>query len=296
MEKRNYGKSVRVRLLNIAKEKNLRYMYVLQRYFLERVLYRISISRYNDNFLLKGGSLLYAFQGMECRPTVDVDLLGECISSDSENLRNVFAEILAIPCEEDGVTFEYEKISIEPIAIEKKYPGTRLIFIAHLDTIVHSLMLDIGFGDVVIPYPSEIDYPVLLDTLPEINLKAYSLETVLAEKFNAMVDRDEQNSRMKDFYDCYWILSTMVVDAVVLGDAIKATFANRKTPYNSNLVLFTEQFYKDVPRQLRWNAFLRKINYKGELPFEEVMRVLKDKFETYWEGLKPLCQPKINIG
>ena len=233
MGKKNYGKSVKTRLLNLMNETGYKYMYLLARYFNERLLYRVSVSQYKDNFLLKGGSLLYAMDGLNARPTIDVDFMAERISRDREFLTEVFQEILGIVCDEDGVTFDTENITMEPITVEKKYPGTRFFFTAHMDSIIHKMSVDIGFGDVVTPYPASIDFPLLLQNIPSVNLQAYSLETVIAEKFHTMLDRDEYNSRMKDFFDCYQLLTKRELDDVTLYDAIKATFDNRELVFRA---------------------------------------------------------------
>ena len=286
MGKKNYGKSVKTRLLNLMNETGYKYMYLLARYFNERLLYRISVSQYKDNFLLKGGSLLYAVDGLNTRPTIDVDFMAERISRDREFLTKVFQEILGIACDEDGVTFDTENITMEPITVEKKYPGTRFFFTAHMDSIIHKMSVDIGFGDVVIPYPESIDFPLLLPNIPSVNLQAYSLETVIAEKFHTMLDRDEYNSRMKDFFDCYQLLTNRELDDETLYDAIKATFHNRELEYNPKLKLFTAEFVNDSNRQMQWKLFLRKIQWKEELNFNVVMQVITDRLkpmaEKYW--------------
>lgn len=286
MGKKNYGKSVKTRLLNLMNETGYKYMYLLARYFNERLLYRVSVSQYKDNFLLKGGSLLYAMDGLNARPTIDVDFMAERISRDREFLTKVFQEILGIACDEDGVTFDTENITLEPITVEKKYPGTRFFFTAHMDSIVHKMSVDIGFGDVVTPYPASIDFPLLLPNIPSVNLQAYSLETVVAEKFHTMIDRDEYNSRMKDFFDCYQLLTKRSLDDNMLYEAIKATFDNRGLEYNPELKLFTDEFVNDANRQMQWKLFLKKIQWKEELDFGEVMQVITDRLkpmaEKYW--------------
>ena len=286
MGKKNYGKSVKTRLLNLMNETGYKYMYLLARYFNERLLYRVSVSQYKDNFLLKGGSLLYAMDGLNARPTIDVDFMAERISRDREFLTKVFQEILGIACDEDGVTFDTKNITLEPITVEKKYPGTRFFFTAHMDSIVHKMSVDIGFGDVVTPYPASIDFPLLLPNIPSVNLQAYSLETVVAEKFHTMIDRDEYNSRMKDFFDCYQLLTKRSLDDSMLYEAIKATFDNRGLEYNPELKLFTDNFVNDTNRQMQWKLFLKKIQWKEELDFNEVMQVITDRLkpmaEKYW--------------
>ncbi len=245
---KNIGKSIRTRLLNLAKEEKQEYMKVLVRYLHERLLFRISASPYKCHFLLKGSSLLFALDGFKARPTIDIDLLGERISNDRENLKEVFQKVCGIECDEDGVTFDAASLELEPIAVEKKYPGTCVKVVAHLDTIVQQVSVDIGFGDVVTPYPLSLDYPLLLPDVPAVELYAYSLETLIAEKFHAMVDRDESNSRMKDFFDVYQLFTYHEIDRILLAEAIASTFKNRNTPYREHLALFTDEFAKDTVR------------------------------------------------
>lgn len=286
---KNHGKSVRTRLLNLMNTSGYRYMYLLARYFNERLLYRLSISRYRNNFLLKGGCLLYALNGLETRPTIDIDFMAQHISLDRSHLDKVFRDILSILCVEDGVTFDVEGMRSEPITIDKAYPGTRFLFSAHMDTIVYPMSIDIGFGDVVIPGPVVVDFPLLLDDIPAFNIKAYSLETVIAEKFHTMIERDAANSRMKDFFDCYMILTSKTLDDTQLFDAIKATFDNRSLIRNDNLQLFTENFYTNEDRLKRWDWFLKKIMWKENLAFAEVMKVITSKlkgfYNRYWNTM-----------
>ena len=149
------------------------------------------------------------------------------------------------------------------------------------------MSIDIGFGDVVTPSPVEVDFPLLLGDIPAISIKAYSLETVVAEKFHAKIDRDVTNSRMKDFFDCYQILTTKKLDDEGLFEAIKATFDNRGLIRNDDLRLFSNEFYTDGARLLRWKAFMKKIQWKENLAFADVMRVLTTKlkpmYNKYWK-------------
>ena len=284
---KNYGKSVKTKLLNLMNSSGYKYMYLLARYFNERLLYRVSVSPYRENFLLKGGSLLYAFNGLETRPTIDIDFMAQRISRDREYLEKVFREILSIECLEDGVTFDVNGLRSEPITVEKEYPGTRFFVTAKMDTIVYPMSMDVGFGDVVIPGPVTVDFPLLLQDVPSINIQAYSLETIVAEKFHAMVERDVNNSRMKDFFDCYQILTTKELDDEMLYEAVKATFDNRELAYNADLQLFNDDFYTDEVRLKRWEVFLKKIQWKESLSFANVMAVvterLKGLFYRYWE-------------
>lgn len=279
---KNIGKSVRTRLLNLAREEKQEFMKVLVRYLHERLLFRISASPYKRHFLLKGSSLLFALDGFKARPTIDIDLLGESINNDRENLREVFQRILSVECKDDGVSFDGDSIELIPIAVEKRYPGTCVKVKAYLDTIVQQVSVDIGFGDVVTPYPLSLDYPLLLPDIPAVELYAYSLETLIAEKFHAMVDRDGSNSRMKDFFDVYQLFTNHEIDREILAEAIVGTFRNRKTSYRDNLALFTTGFAEDAMRNVWWKAFLKKIRWKENIDFSDVMRCIRENLQEYW--------------
>lgn len=280
---KDVGKSIKQRLLNKALKEHIEFMKVLVRYLHERLLYRISVSPYRTHFLLKGSSLVFAYDMFLARPTVDIDLLGENVSRDEANLRSIFEDLCAVACPEDGVSFDRESIHLEPIALEKKYPGSCLSITAHLDTIVQTISIDIGFGDVVTPYPLELEYPLILEGLPQANLYAYSLETLIAEKFHAMIDRDSDNSRMKDFFDVYYILANHQIDKILLKEAVFNTFLNRGTLPNPNLRLFTQAFAEDSRRNNMWNAFLRKIRWKQSLPFQKVHNCIRENMLPIWE-------------
>lgn len=225
---------------------------------------------------------MFALDGFKARPTIDIDLLGERISNDRENLKEVFKKVCNIECEDDGVIFDATSLELEPIAVEKKYPGTCVKVVAHLDTIVQQVSVDIGFGDVVTPYPLPLDYPLLLQDVPAVELYAYSLETLIAEKFHAMVDRDESNSRMKDFFDVYQLFTNHEIDRKLLEEAIISTFKNRNTPYRENLSLFTEKFAEDTTRNIWWKAFLKKIRWKELIEFSVIMKCIKENLQEYW--------------
>ena len=288
MEKKNVAVSVRAKLLNIRNsEPGTEYMQILLRYIQERMLYRLSMSQYRDNFCLKGSALLFAYEKFKARPTKDIDFLGDKISRDKETIRKAFREICSIQCPEDGLAFDNGEndIKVEDISLDKEYNGVTVTVTAHLDTIVQPFSMDIGFGDIVVPEPQELDYPLLLDDMPEVSINAYSLETVVAEKFQTMIDRALANSRMKDFYDVYSILSSDKVDKGILSDAIVSVFNNRGTGYDDNHPLFNGEFKNDPIKQTQWNAFLRKMKYKGDLPLNEVVDYITEKLSPYWLSL-----------
>ncbi len=279
-EIKNYGKSNRTKLLNLArKTKGVDYNLILLRFVQERFLYRLSMSAYRENFFLKGGALLFAHERFAARPTRDMDFLGDHISRDKENIRRIMLEISSIACQEDGVTFECgeDDIWLEDITVEKEYNGTRVHMTAHMDTIVQMFSIDVGFGDVIVPRPAQLDYPLLIEGLPAVNVEAYSLETVVAEKFQTMIDRATINSRMKDFFDVYTILKADKVDNQLLKEAVVEVFANRGTRPDAEHVVFSDEFAQNEVRQKMWNSYLKKIKYKDELPFNEVMSVIKER-------------------
>lgn len=282
---KNYGKSIRSKLLNIAKEENTFYQTILTRYFQERLLYRISQTRYRNNFYLKGGALMYAYERFAARPTLDIDFLGNNISNEGESIVKAFKEICSVPYEEDGVTFDVEQITDQNITEFKDYHGIRLSIPVRMDTISQVMTMDIGFGDVVTPKPVDLDYPILLEHLPSAKILAYSLETVIAEKLHAVVDLADQSSRMKDYYDLYTILHNEKFDADVLQEAIIRTFENRHTPYDDNTMFFRKEFSENQQMQVRWQAFIKKITKNTELAFAEVVTYIQEKLQPYWDNL-----------
>ena len=201
-EIKNYGRSVKARLLTLSKESGIPYMTILVRYIQERLLYRVAQSEYRANFFLKGGALLYAFNQEKARPTKDIDFLGTHINNDGEYIKSIFAQIAAVPCNEDGIIFDSDSIEVEDITQDKEYHGLRLTIMASMDSVRQRISMDIGFGDVVTPGPQDLDYPLLLENVPGVSILAYSLETVVAEKFEAMISISVNNSRMKDFFMC----------------------------------------------------------------------------------------------
>ena len=273
--------SIRAKLLNIARKEKIAFQVILLRYIHERFLYRLSISKYKNNFFLKGGNFIYAIEGLLARPTKDIDLLGQDIFNDMDNLKNAIVEIANTKCKEDFVIFNTKTISIEPITEKNLYNGVRLKLNASFDTTKQNIQIDIGFGDTIIPKPTTLDYPTLLPDVPAPKLTVYTLETVIAEKFHAMVVLSSLNSRMKDFYDVYNLLTKHTINYKTLEKAITNTFLMRETTLTNEHALFTDDFKNDPKRLQMWNVFLKKINVKEALSFQTVM-------QTITEQLKPI--------
>lgn len=281
----NYGKSIRSKLLNVAKKEDVFYQTVLTRYFQERLLYRMSQTRYRDNFYLKGGALLYAFERFAARPTLDIDFLGHNIRNEGNIVIAAFREICSVPYEEDGIIFDIEHITAQNITEFKDYHGIRLSIPVQMDTISQVMTMDIGFGDVVTPSPVCLEYPLLLEHLPVPNILAYSIETVIAEKMHAVIDLADQSSRMKDYYDLFNLLSKEKYDSETLQEAIIRTFENRHTSYDANTMFFRKDFAGNSQMQTRWKAFLRKITKEADVSFFEIVTYIQTTLKPYWEKM-----------
>ena len=283
---KDVAKSIKAKLFNLAKKERLDYQMLIIRYLYERLLYRLSISDYRDKFYLKGGALLYAFDREYPRPTLDIDFLGVKIKNDVTYIKDVFTEICSMPCKEDGIDFEIKTIATEKIAKQKDYTGVRLSLVAHLDSIRQVMKIDTGFGDVVTPKPLIIAYPALMEELPQATVFAYSLESVVAEKFQAMIELSEVNSRYKDFYDVYKILKNRELTDDALSTAIHATFRNRKTDCFESHPLFTKEFATNEARNKNWTRFLKKIKQDNDLTFETIMSLIVLRLKPIYKTLK----------
>lgn len=281
---KNIEKSIRSRLFNLAGHQQLSYQMLIIRYAHERLLYRLSRSIYRERFYLKGGVLLYAFDRDNARPTVDIDFSGNRIGNDIAQIKSVFTEICKINDAPDGIRFDMDEIQAAEINENRVYKGIRLIITARMDTIIQPLNVDIGFGDIVVPYANELDYPLLLPDLPIPRILAYSPETVIAEKFQAMIELSETNSRMKDFYDVYRMLKKGDFDSENLELAINATFDTRFTRYTDDHPIFTDDFAENKTKQVQWSAFLKKISPNDEVPerFEDVAAFIVKELYAYW--------------
>lgn len=278
----NYGKSIHDRLLNISRKEKLSFQMILSRYIQERFLYRVSVSEYSSKFLLKGGALLYVFDLFAARPTLDIDLLGVGVNNSLPNMKDIFTEICSISEESDGVIFDVAALDVQGLMANKKYRGVRITVPVSLHSMREILSIDIGFGDIVTPSPVQIEYPLLLDDKPSASLLAYSAETVVAEKFDAMISLSENNSRMKDFFDVYRFIRRGNLDKSILEEAISVTFSNRGTSYQEDHPLFTEEFANNSVRQTRWRAFLKRIKYPHNLDFPIVMSEIRSFLLPYW--------------
>lgn len=252
---KNVPASVRQRLLNKARADNRSFNELLQYYAMERFLYRLSMSRHSERFILKGALMLRVWHSPEIRPTMDIDMLGVTSNAEAEIVAQ-FAEMLSMEVEPGGLIFDPQTISTEQITEDADYRGIRVRFQGLLDTARVNMQIDIGFGDVVHPRPQVLELPTMLaDSGPR--LLCYSRESAIAEKLEAMVKLRELNSRMKDFYDI-WLLSRQFdFEGTVLSEAIRQTFARRGTDLSGEIVAFSESFA--IEKQVQWTAFRRRL-------------------------------------
>ena len=273
----NIAASIRSRLLNLSKERGEDYNYLLILYLGERLLYRLSKSPYQQQFILKGATLFKVWNGEPHRATRDLDFLSFG-NNEVEHIEKVFQEICLIECEEDGIIFLPESMKSQVIKEDQQYEGVRIEITGKLGNNQRKLQLDIGFGDAVTPNPQEeLINTILLDT-PKPKLIIYPRETVIAEKFQAMVDLGIKNSRMKDFYDIWFLCKDFEFQGDLLCQAIGNTFERRKTeiPIKEPLA-FTQEFTHNPQKSKEWIAFLNKIK-KGnpQLTLDEAVAVIKN--------------------
>lgn len=265
--------SVKDRLKKQAIEEKKTMQDKIVMYGLERTIYRLSISEYAERFTLKGGIFLYAlFNGDYTRATTDIDLLAQCISNDIEEMEKVFKEIFSIKCD-DALRFDLNTLDVIYITEFKEYHGVKVSILGYLDKTKVPISIDIGFGDIIYPERMKMDFPVLLDMdIPKVY--AYSINSVVAEKFEAFVSLGLANSRYKDFYDIYVLADRYNFDGIELMNAIKETFNHRGTSFD-DIAAFENGFTDDETRLMRWNSFMKKKKALVKLGFEETVQLLK---------------------
>ncbi|TKV80255.1 nucleotidyl transferase AbiEii/AbiGii toxin family protein [Bradyrhizobium elkanii] len=254
------GASVRGRLLNLSKQRRQPFDLLLNNYVLERLLYRLSQTAYRDRFILKGAMLLTNWFEDPLRPTRDLDLLG-IGRDDPDEMVRIFQEVCGVSYN-DGVVFDPKSVAVERIREQTEYGGLRITANAQVDTAQVRIVIDIAFGDAVEPGLQEMDLPVLLD-FPALHLRAYARETVIAEKFQAMVMLGRANSRMKDLYDI-WVLSrNFEFKGDALARAIAATFARRQTEIPKETPDALTSAFAQAPAKIaQWNSFVEDVSFK----------------------------------
>lgn len=268
--KRNVPASIHARLLALKRGPGEDFRYVLVRYGVERLLYRLSISPYTTQFILKGAMLLATWKDIPHRPTLDLDLLGHG-DPDVDVVASVFRELARAPAGDDGLAFDPGSARAEVIREEGIYQGVRVRLQARLGEAVIPLQIDVGFGDSVAPGPVEVDYPSLLG-FPAARLRAYPPETVVAEKLESLVALGMKNSRMKDIYDLWIISRLMPFSYGRLRKAVASTFQARGTALPAwPPVAFTPDFSHDEGKQQMWRAFLARSRLEAPDSLDDVL-------------------------
>jgi len=276
--------SVKTRLMNRAKATGKTMQELLVIYGLERTIYRLSVSKYADNFTLKGGIFLYAlFEGNYARATVDIDLLAQKIENDIGKMKQVFIEIFSIETS-DPLQFDFDSLKIHSITEFKDYHGVNVSIMAYLDRTKIAISIDIGFGDTIYPERVRMEFPVVLsDENPQIY--AYSLASCVAEKFEAIVSLGYENSRFKDFYDIYVLASKYDFELKELCEAFKETFEKRNTGFD-DIVAFEEGFADDAIRKSRWDTFIKKKKAIIHINLQEVIELIHTFIEPIVVGIQ----------
>jgi len=258
----NIPASVRTRLQNKARVSHRPFSEILQYYGMERFLYRFSQSKHADRFILKGALMFTVWQIPERRATLDIDFAGRG-DSQTQAIEKLIKDVCRLPVTPDGLVFGSETVTGRKIKENADYEGVRVKFLGLLERSRIPMQIDVAFGDVIYPQAKVIDYPVILD-FPRPHLKGYPAESVVSEKFEAMVKLGLLNSRMKDFYDIWLMMRQISFDEERLAEALRKTFRHRKTPLPRGSRIFDEEIYNEKSdRQALWKAFLRKEDIKG---------------------------------
>ena len=265
--------SVLARLKNEAKEGGRSYQLFLQLFCQEEFLRRLEKSKYAENLVLKGGLFLYSLTDFDSRVTVDVDFLLRQIPNTPEQLKGILEEVIAIQTGNDFVTFEIKDIT--PIAVAKKYAGMGASMVAHIKNTRTPFGIDFGVGDIIVPKQEKRKIPTQLNDFVSPIINTYSIETTVAEKIDAILSLMEFSSRMKDYYDIYYLASKFDFDGVRLTEALKKTFENRGHSFTIAQFEQVMTFDNDDAMQKKWKAFIRKIDTKTD-DYSTVLKTIKE--------------------
>lgn len=265
--------SVLARLKNKAKESGRSYQLCLQLFCQEEFLRRLEKSKYAENLVLKGGLFLYSLTDFDSRVTVDVDFLLRQIPNTPEQLKGILEEVIAVQTGNDFVTFEIKDIT--PIAVAKKYAGMGASMVAHIKNTCTPFGIDFGVGDIIVPKQEKRKIPTQLNDFVSPIINTYSIETTVAEKIDAILSLMEFSSRMKDYYDIYYLANKFDFDGVTLTEALKKTFENRGHSFTIAQFEQVMTFDNDDAMQKKWKAFIRKIDTKTD-DYSTVLKTIKE--------------------
>ena len=277
--------AVLARLKNKANESGRTYQLCLQLFCQEEFLRRLEKSKYVDNLVLKGGLFIYAITDFDSRVTMDVDFLLWKVPNTPEQLKTVLEEIITAPAGNDFVTYEIKGIA--PIAVTKKYAGIGASLVARIKNIRTPLNIDFSVGDMIVPKQEKRKIPTQLEDFTAPMINTYSLETTVAEKIDAILNLMEFSSRMKDYYDIYYLANKFDYDGALLAEAMKKTFANRTHSFTVEQFEQVMAFDGDEAMRKKWKAFCRKTDIKTDdysTVLKAIRSLLSEPFAAAVEG------------
>ena len=283
----NIPASILARLRNQSDETNRPFAEVLQYYAMERFLYRLSKTGYADKFILKGGLLFYVWNLPLRRPTRDIDFRGY-VSGNRSTLLKIANDVIEVSAPEDGLVFDSRSVSVNETQLDADYRGIRVKLTALLERTRIPVQIDIGFSDELTPKAEPIEYPNILPDLKTVHMKGYPKESVVAEKFHAMIQHGDLNSRMKDYYDVWLISETFEFDGASLQKAIEATFRNRGAELSIERPISLSMEFARAS-QTRWKNFLNKMKLNNAQ-----VEDFQDVLEKIWKFLEPPLQAALN--
>lgn len=265
--------SLKARIRNIAKQKNIPAQVILQNYMFERLLIRLSMSEYKEKFVLKGGMLVAAIVGLDNRATMDLDTTLKNLPLTPESINTALSEILTVSINDDVV---FEMGTISPIREDDIYGGYRVMINAKFDTMVTPLSIDISTGDAITPHAIKYRFTEIFEDDKSYELWAYNIETILAEKVETILRRGVFNTRPRDFYDVYILATTQKYDKKVFKEALKATAGHRgKTEQISNIAKILKEIQESAELRAMWEKYRKQFAYAKGIHYEEIISVIK---------------------
>lgn len=265
--------SLKAKIRNIAKQKNIPAQVILQNYMFERLLVRLSVSEYKEKFVLKGGMLVAAIVGLDNRATMDLDTTLKNLPLTPDAIRSALEQVCAIPFD-DGVAFEIGTIS--PIREDDLYGGYRVMLNAKFDTLLTPLSIDVSTGDAITPHPVQYNFSEIFNDEKSYELWAYNIETVMAEKVETILRRGVFNTRPRDFYDAYILATTQTFDKAVFTSALHATANHRGTAEQITDVPTILHNIEESPElRAMWTKYRKQFAYAVDIEYEQIMNILK---------------------
>ena len=265
--------SLKAKIRNIAKQKNIPAQVILQNYMFERLLVRLSASEYKEKFVLKGGMLVAAIVGLDNRATMDMDTTLKNLPLTPEAIRSALEDICSIAFD-DGVVYEIGTIS--PIRKDDIYGGYRVMLNARFDIMLTPLSIDVYTGDVITPHAVQYNFSEIFDDEKSYELWAYNIETVMAEKVETILRRGIFNTRPRDFYDAYILTTTQKFDITVFEDALKATANHRGTTNQiADVPSILHNIEESPELKTMWDKYRKQFSYAKNITYEQIMNSIK---------------------